>query len=383
MLPSGTQFVGFSEDVNLEERKSEVINAESVIMTTTDMLGGANIKGWNDLTITTDGPVLATISYRYVTGIDINGTENMEYINGVNRISFVNNTALSIDGNGQISATLISFDDCIDTLYVSLYLLNLSYSSLEKIYFPVLQSSVNNINIEDTFSLKELYFPLLKNGRIDIRCTELELFYAPLFTSGSIQFLYANFEELNFPSVSSLKGLFISGCDNLININESNLGFKYFKGSNLQFQYCNSIESISLNNLNYIYKHNDFTTYITVTSCPSLTSFSMSSLIESDSEILKIEFNACPLLTDITLGSIGVLKKLAVDQLAIYVTCPISEQSMEDMLALFVSLDGTNGTTLRNSGYVQFGAPTPIPNPTSLGYISTLISRGWTIIYND
>lgn len=383
-MEAGTQFVGFSEDVNLDERKSAVINAQVVPMTTTEMLTSVNIGGWNPITIVTDGSVESELRYTYSTIEYLNDVlYSTEYVNGSNKVSFVNIPDLNIDGFGVVLATSISFNNYVNAGTISIYNNNLSLSVLNKLYFPNLVSSINYLAIEDDLIITELHFPLLESSRIDIRCTNLELFYAPLFTSGSIQFLYADFEELNFPSVSSLEGLFISECDYLININESNLGFKYFKGSNLQFQYCNSIESISLNNLNYIYQYNDFTTYIKAVNCASLTSFSISNLIESESEILSIEFNACPLLTDITLGTIGILKKLGINQLAIYITCPISEQSMEDMLALFVSLDGTNGTTLRNSGYVQFGAPTPIPNPTSLGYISTLISRGWTIIYND
>jgi hypothetical protein len=110
----------------------------------------------------------------------------------------------------------------------------------------------------------------------------------------------------------------------------------------------------------------------------------MSNIIELNSLSLAIEFTDCQLLTDIKIGTIGVLKKLGSGVLNVYVEgCPISEQSMEDMLALFVSLDGTNGTTLRNSGFVQFGTLTPIPNEQSLEYISILTGRGWTITYNN
>lgn len=387
LVPDSTQFVGYSDSVNLDERKSQIVNADSVTMTTGSMLDGMNMNNWNPISITTDGSVLCDMYYEYYSYSDIQNSglvSNVQLQNGVNNVSFISNSYFSIDGDadGAIEANEIYVNNIV-TCSIAVYTNNLYSSSLRRMYFPDLVSAGIDSSISfESGSIEELYFPILENASLDIRCINLETLYLPLFNNGTLTLLYSGMSELNMPSLSSFQGgCFISECNNLISINESNLGFQY-----LEFifgvEYCSSIQSISLNKYNYSFDQLE-PLYIKASNCGELTSFSMSNIIEINSPNLNIDFGLCPLLTDINIGTVGVLKKLGSSALNIYVNlCPISEQSMENMLALLVSLDGTNGTTLRNSGNVYFGIDTPIPNAQSLEYISILTGRGWTITHN-
>jgi hypothetical protein len=85
-------------------------------------------------------------------------------------------------------------------------------------------------------------------------------------------------------------------------------------------------------------------------------------------------------LVDLTLGTIGVSKQFG--DILCQASSPLSSESVNRILALLVSLDGTNGTTLWN-GQVLLNAVGAEP-PTGQGLldVATLEARGATVGVN-
>lgn len=95
----------------------------------------------------------------------------------------------------------------------------------------------------------------------------------------------------------------------------------------------------------------------------------------------NINFSLQPNLTTVTIGTIGITKQLGLVQFA---TCALNQVSVDGILALLVSLDGTNGTTLYGAGKnCNIGGGTS-STPSAAGLIDKAIlqSRGATITTN-
>lgn len=114
-----------------------------------------------------------------------------------------------------------------------------------------------------------------------------------------------------------------------------------------------------------------------------LTTLDLSTVVNYN--ITSINLSNNPNLTSVTLGTIGTLKDITLpSNYSIDIsTCALNEASVNGLLALLVSLDGTNGTTLFNDGYIQLsGGTNAAPTGQGLTDKATLISRGVSVTTN-
>jgi hypothetical protein len=93
-------------------------------------------------------------------------------------------------------------------------------------------------------------------------------------------------------------------------------------------------------------------------------------------------------LSNVILGTVGVLKTigLASPTSVPYIdfqNCSLNQASVDNILTVFASLDGTNGTTSANDGaiYLQSGTNAS-PSSTGLAAKAVLQGRGWYIANN-
>jgi hypothetical protein len=117
---------------------------------------------------------------------------------------------------------------------------------------------------------------------------------------------------------------------------------------------------------------------------PTLTSVLFPSVIDIKSSNINIAGNSG--LFDIVLGVSGTLKSCK-DYTTINLTdnAITDSDKIDDILVLFASLDGTNGTTLSYGGYLYLqGLNMASPGPAGIAAISILTdpSRGWQVNTN-
>jgi hypothetical protein len=129
----------------------------------------------------------------------------------------------------------------------------------------------------------------------------------------------------------------------------------------------NSLQSVESYNFNIVNNNN-------------LTSFSLPELVYVDADAMIIVENSN--LTSLTIGTVGKLKKIKSD--VTLSSNALNVTSVNGILALIVSLDGTNGTTLFGSGKTLDLSAGTNAAPTGQGLIdkATLIARGVDVITN-
>ena len=114
----------------------------------------------------------------------------------------------------------------------------------------------------------------------------------------------------------------------------------------------------------------------------SITTLDLSTVITYDTgDVLVIDKN--PYLTSLTLGTIGTLKTIGGD--TVYLSNnALTETCVNNVLALLVSLDGTNGTTEFGSGKTLElqGGTNAAPTGQGILDVATLTSRGCTVTTN-
>jgi hypothetical protein len=84
-------------------------------------------------------------------------------------------------------------------------------------------------------------------------------------------------------------------------------------------------------------------------------------------------------LTSVNIGEIGILKRVTAVEIA---GCALSEETINYILALLVSLDGTNGTILFNGDVLLDGGTSAAPTGQGLIDKATIESRGGTVTTN-
>lgn len=94
-------------------------------------------------------------------------------------------------------------------------------------------------------------------------------------------------------------------------------------------------------------------------------------------------------LQTLTLGALGVTKKWGTTSAGgnppnIYAqSCSLNQASVDNILIVLASMDGTNGTTLNGNGTVALnGGSNATPSAAGLAARSTLLSRGFTVSLN-
>lgn len=115
-----------------------------------------------------------------------------------------------------------------------------------------------------------------------------------------------------------------------------------------------------------------------------LTSFILPNVVKHDSQFFTLSGHTY--LTTLTLGTVGILKNFGNTYSPAYLNfsgCALNEASVDGVLVLLASLDGTNGTTNASNGNIQLqGGSNAAPSSIGLAAKATLLARGYTISHN-
>lgn len=91
-------------------------------------------------------------------------------------------------------------------------------------------------------------------------------------------------------------------------------------------------------------------------------------------------------LTNVTIGTVGVTKKVSSGwKMFDFNNCNLSQASVDNILTVLASLDGTNGTTSADNGTINLtGGNQPsgmnaAPSAAGLAAKAVLLGRGWTV----
>lgn len=115
-----------------------------------------------------------------------------------------------------------------------------------------------------------------------------------------------------------------------------------------------------------------------------LTSFILPNVVNHDAQFFTL--NGHTYLTTLTLGTVGTLKNFGNTYSPAYldfIGCALNEASVDGILILLASLDGTNGTTIASNGNIKLeGGSNATPSSAGLAAKATLLARGYTISHN-
>ena len=88
-------------------------------------------------------------------------------------------------------------------------------------------------------------------------------------------------------------------------------------------------------------------------------------------------------LVILNIGTAGTVKFIENGATIYFNDCVINSASINNLLTMLASLDGTNGTTVCSNGYLNIsGGLNAAPSGAGITAVSTLISRGWTVQTN-
>jgi hypothetical protein len=277
--------------------------------------------------------------------------------------------------------------------------------SLSIISAPSIYISGTNSSNGSAFTAENVTFPtLLVADSVSITDTAtLEVLSAPLLqlTGGSVSF-YNNtaLTTVNFPSLVTSNGIQFGGTPLLTNIN-----FPLLENSGqLNIQYNNSgltgfrqsmFPALKLASFNMGYGYIpsfeiDFPLLTGLTGSISgssnsigLTNINLPNLVN----IYNYQyFNYCSSLTNIKLGTLGVTKKWGYPNNTATINfsnCSLNQESVDNILIVLASLDGTNGTTLSSNGQIQLqGGSNAAPSDAGFVAKDILLARGFSVAHN-
>jgi len=242
---------------------------------------------------------------------------------------YLANIYINDDSGFNQSLTSITFIDLTSANYI-----DIKYTPLlTSISSPVI-TQLYDVRLEDLFSLTNLNLPFLNTS-----LNSFVLYHLPLLTS------------FDFSNIVSI----------LYTIEIVDVAFT----------------SINLSSLESMSDVNNTGITISIRDCLDLTTVNIPELVYSNHTI-QIQNN--PNLTSLTLGTIGVLKN--VNDGITLSNNALNVGSVNGVLALLVSLDGTNGTTLFTSSVELAGGTNAAPTGQGIIDKQTLIDRGCNVETN-
>lgn len=382
-LSINTGFIGYAENVDLTERKTTGLNAESEPYTLSKVAIALGLQQLQPIEVVTNGRItgvipeepnfMLTVENQFINYFNVgnNYIENIPYSNINQYDADIYNECTEITFNNLVCSK-VAFE-----LSTSIYTFN----------FPDLEYVAGYIRFEQP-NMQVINAPVLKKQFVDIfnydsfikfkNCGDLETINMPLLEEAILYF------ESCYPS----DGLYLPSFKKVISLNITNTTIPQlsFTSDNIPVEVLGKItfsavtgfQSVSFTTLKYL----NLSGAINFYQCTDVESFSIPNVIEYMTNSSPIRFQENASLTDVSLGTIGVLKKVANGQDITAIDCPLSEESVDGILALFASLDGTNGTTLSENGLLNLQSLCSPPSVTGLANKAILESRGWVVNVN-
>jgi len=215
-----------------------------------------------------------------------------------------------------------------------------SMAALTTMSFPALISTSAGFTLTTFSNLTSINFSSLATVGTNFTVTGIAvvaLSFPALTTTGTFNVSSLTpTTSVSFPSLTSVASLSMTSCPSVTSVNLSAL--TTCTGA-WTFGYA-AITNLSLPNLTNI------TGAVAHTGANTLATLSYSGMITYGSTFAATNIST---LTTVTLGTIGTLKSIAGSSVT-FSTCALNQASVDGILKLLVSLDGTGGTTLFGGG---------------------------------
>lgn len=189
---------------------------------------------------------------------------------------------------------------------------------------------------------------------------------------------------LSCPSLTKFTGyggLYIGNSSGLTGITSAS--FPVLAEYNLSIFEPGNITTVNLPSVTTVKQHN-YSSYGNQSGASVLASFILPNVVKHDVNMFSLSSHAN--LTTVTLGTVGTLKSFGNSYSPPYISvggCALNEASVDGILILIASLDGTNGTTLAQNGQIGLaGGTNASPSQAGLDAKAILLSRGFTISHN-
>jgi hypothetical protein len=281
---------------------------------------------------------LVSLSYFYIVGCTLLASASFPALR--RGALYFNGTLPALT---SISAPLMdSAMASITSVYEGLNLL--SCAALSSISFPVLRKA-SVLSVTSCTSLATVAFPALQS----VARPPGSLFEVPLGGSLTLTGLSA-MTSLSLPVLATVGGA--------IAISGANVG----------------LTTISLPLLATV------GSTITVSTCTGLTTLNLPALVTVAGDIAANSGHTA--LTTVALGTVGVTRDIAGN--VTLTGQALSEASVDAILAVLASLDGTNGTTAWGAGRTVnlSGGTSATPSVAGLASKATIVARGGTVTNN-
>jgi hypothetical protein len=261
-------------------------------------------------------------------------------------------------GGGTFTATSIQFP----TLQKASDFMVSGTSTLQTLSAPQLTEVTNNVNPTYNSALTSVSLPnLVKVGNLYFG--NMPLMTASNFNFSSLQEVNNLSIQANQPGITGFRQTMFPA---LRKAGQINWGGSYQPSFEVDLPLLT-----------------DFTSGFNGSNSANLTRINLPGLVNSPAYLAATYTST---LTDVVLGTIGTLKKggSGGSSVSLYFQySSLSQASIDGILTLYASLDGTNGTTVAEYGSMYLtGGSNAAPSSTGLAAISVLIARGWYIQHN-
>ncbi len=347
-LSSAAALTG-SEEVAIVQSNATVKTTAQAIA---DLAGGG---GFGTLDIVTTGTLGENNNVNYMIGAAYSGSAT-----GAQSYPVVAIPDINFYGSPSNTLTAISFPTVTATSFASLN----NFGGLQTVEFPELLTT-SAVNLQSCPALTTVSFPKLTS----VGQNGLQL-------GSSVPFTMTTF---SFPALTSCYKL--QCFQNYLGLTAiTSVQFPVLAQLGLSFQNVSDLTEITLPSVTSTSLfgfsctlYNGTLTKVHLVNLETINTYSMS-------------FNSNYGLSDVQIGTVGVTKTFngnGNNPMIDFQGCALSQASVDGILALWASLDGTNGTSNVNSGnmYLQGGANST-PSAAGFNSMAILQSRGWYIAYN-
>lgn len=333
-----------------------IVQSNATVKTTTqaiaDLASGGG--GLGTLDITTVGELGSSNTISYSIRARYSGTAT-----GVQSLPVVALPEIFLPGSPSATATLISFPTLT------------SAGSFFISSFPLLQT----IEIDELLSVDGINF----NGNSSLATISAE----KLETIGILGFILQSFNPVTInASFPALVSAFRIQCNaGYFGISEiTSTVFPVLSEVGMSLQNANDITEVTLPSVTSITSFG----FLINTLSNNLTKVHLPNIISFNNFETNLSGNSA--LSDVQIGTVGVTKTYnggGSSPSINFQGCSLSEASVDGILQLWASLDGTNGTTQVNGGGLFLNSGTnAAPSSTGLAAKAVLEGRGWNVSTN-
>lgn len=324
-----------------------VVQGAATVKTTAQAIADLAGGGLGTLDIITDGDIAGPVPVQYLFYANIPAN-----ITGTTNVTIKSFPSISISGSSgyggtaPFTATIIEFPTLENSSAFSIG----SSTTLKTLSAPVLETISGQLTLSSLSALETVSFPELTTVTYSISLGDL-----PANVSYSFPALTKCDISLNYNAR-------VYNLDNTIFPVLADASFNIYSNDTV------SINLPSVTNLRGLGFGN-----------PPITTINLPGIVTSNISYIQFSLNQ---LTSIVLGTVGVTKKYNGNAYISLQNCSLNQASVDGLLTLFASLDGTNGTTASVNGTAYLNGSPAAPSSVGLAAKSVLQARGWYVATN-